>query len=125
MPIKPENQSKYPSNWIDIRRAILTRAKDQCERCGLFNYAIGYRDKSGIFYPVPQVRPGDRIKGHKVFRVVLTIAHLDHNPENNDFSNLQALCQKCHLTLDADQHRLNSARTRYQKKFSFQLTLQL
>jgi 5-methylcytosine-specific restriction endonuclease McrA len=33
--------------------------------------------------------------------VVLTIAHLDHNPENCDRDNLRALCQLCHNRYDA------------------------
>jgi hypothetical protein len=45
-------------------------------------------------------------------RVVLTIAHLDHVPENNDEGNLLALCQRCHLLLDLDQHRETARRTR-------------
>lgn len=36
--------------------------------------------------------------------VVLTIAHLDHTPENCDPSNLRALCQQCHNRYDA-KHR--------------------
>ena len=28
--------------------------------------------------------------------VVLTIAHLDHDPGNNDAANLRAWCQRCH-----------------------------
>jgi hypothetical protein len=35
--------------------------------------------------------------------VVLTIAHLDHIPENCDFDNLRAWCQRCHNTYDAAQ----------------------
>ena len=32
--------------------------------------------------------------------VILTIAHLDHCPENAALANLRALCQRCHLTYD-------------------------
>jgi 5-methylcytosine-specific restriction endonuclease McrA len=34
----------------------------------------------------------------------LTIARLDHTPENCARDNLRALCQKCHNTYDA-KHR--------------------
>lgn len=37
-------------------------------------------------------------------RVVLTIAHLDHTPENCDPENLRAMCQACHLAYDAEHH---------------------
>jgi hypothetical protein len=36
--------------------------------------------------------------------VCLTIAHLDHNPENNSDENLRALCQWCHLDYDREHH---------------------
>lgn len=38
---------------------------------------------------------------YRLALVVLTIAHIDQDPTNNDYSNLRALCQKCHNTLDA------------------------
>lgn len=39
--------------------------------------------------------------------IVLTTAHLDHNKNNNHFSNLSALCQKCHLKHDLKHHIQN------------------
>lgn len=33
--------------------------------------------------------------------VILTIAHLDHTPENCADDNLRAWCQKCHNAYDA------------------------
>jgi 5-methylcytosine-specific restriction endonuclease McrA len=44
--------------------------------------------------------------------VVLTVAHLDHTPENVDPANLKAWCQRCHLTFDAPLHARNAAATR-------------
>lgn len=79
MPIKPENKKRYPANWKEIRKDILARANNRCEFCGIPNYTI-------------------KENGSKV---VLTIAHLDQTPENCDYNNLRALCQKCHNTLDA------------------------
>lgn len=38
-------------------------------------------------------------------RVILATAHLDHDPGNNGPRNLAALCQRCHLAHDRDQHR--------------------
>lgn len=34
----------------------------------------------------------------------LTVAHLDHTPENCDRQNLMAMCAPCHLRYDARQH---------------------
>jgi len=48
--------------------------------------------------------------------VILTIAHLDHTPENCDLDNLKALCQRCHLTYDAKHHAKNARKTREDKQ---------
>lgn len=90
MPILPENKKRYPKNWKQIRADILKRANNCCEFCGIENYTI---NKNGA-------------------KVILTIAHLDHAPENCDYENLRALCQKCHNTYDAP-HR---AETRKRNK---------
>jgi len=44
--------------------------------------------------------------------VILTVAHLDHTPENCDEGNLKAMCQACHLHYDKDHHRRTRALTR-------------
>lgn len=38
-------------------------------------------------------------------KVVLTVAHLDHQPENCDPENLRAWCQRCHNVYDAPMRR--------------------
>ena len=93
MPIKPENKKRYPANWKQIRADILERAGNCCEFCGIPNYTI-------------------RENGSKV---VLTIAHLDHTPEHCEYSNLRALCQKCHNSYDAP-HRAETRRTNVNHK---------
>ena len=47
----------------------------------------------------------------RIIRIVLTIAHLDHTPENCDPANLKALCQRCHLNHDKHHHRATRAAT--------------
>ena len=42
-------------------------------------------------------------------QIVLTTAHLDHQLENCDYSNLKAMCQKCHNNYDKG-HRKNTIR---------------
>jgi hypothetical protein len=37
-------------------------------------------------------------------RIILTIAHVDHDESNNADSNLLALCQFCHLHLDREDN---------------------
>ncbi len=83
MPIRPENRARYPKDWKDISRRIRhDRAKGKCEWCPAVN---------GEPHPTT---------GSKV---VLTVAHLDHQPENCSEENLAALCQKCHNTYDAPE----------------------
>ena len=95
MPIRSENKDRYPDNWPDVRQAILDRAGNRCEICGVENGVYGYRLSDGKFYeswPDPDPR---------VFKIVLTIMHLDHQPENCDPTNLKAACQLCHNRYDA------------------------
>jgi len=53
-------------------------------------------------------------------RVVLTVAHMDHDRTNNDPANLRALCQRCHLDWDRDHHLRNRRRTMWEKKLGGQ-----
>jgi 5-methylcytosine-specific restriction endonuclease McrA len=119
MPIKPENKARYPKNWKEIRQQRLEIDNYKCEKCGLPNHAIGYRNELGKFVILSLTgKPSDyegHATGYKVFMIVLTIAHLDHVPENCDMSNLRAWCQKCHLNYDHKHHLLNSAITRKNK----------
>jgi len=41
----------------------------------------------------------------RIVRIVLTVAHLDHQPENCDRANLKALCQRCHNSYDMPHRR--------------------
>lgn len=95
MPVRKENRARYPANWKEISAAIRARAGNACEWCGARNGE-----------PHPET-------GSKV---VLTTAHLDHQPENCDPQNLAALCQRCHLRYDAKHHATNARRTRADTK---------
>jgi len=87
MPVRPENAHHYKGKgWRMIRADILLRANNDCEGSPAYPHC---RVSNRTIHPVT---------GSKV---VLTIAHLDHNPENNDPANLRAWCQRCHNTYDA------------------------
>lgn len=96
----PIDYSRYPPDWTEIRQAILERADHSCE--GSPQYP-GCRAHNYDPHPVT---------GSKV---ILTIAHLDHDVTNNDQSNLRAWCQRCHLTYDRFLHARNAAATRARK----------
>jgi hypothetical protein len=124
----PINYSKYPPDWKkEIVPRILQRAENCCEFCGLENYAeiwsVGLWLRDNPRYKFKRIwlsTEGDmlRIKEQvdycdiKKIRVVLTIAHLDHDEENHDVSDerLKALCQSCHLNYDAKEkiRRINA-----------------
>ena len=131
MPIRAEMKALYPpfTVWREIRNEVLAHAENKCESCGVQNGLVGVRDLTGKFWTADDFnsgvcenvefeRDGDRLK--QAFRVVLTIAHKDHDPTNNgepgNRPNLAAWCQKCHLTHDAKEHAKNARVTRNKKK---------
>lgn len=59
---------------------------------------------------------GCAIGGGKISKVVLTIGHLDHQPEHNDPSNLRAWCQRCHNRYDQPHRKETQSRTRKEGK---------
>ena len=103
-PIRPENRERYPSDWKQISLRIRTeRAAGRCECLG----ECGRGTHTGR---CPNVNGGQAYgTGSKV---VLTVAHLDHTPENCHPDNLRAMCQGCHLHYDRDHHRETAAATR-------------
>ena len=103
----PVDWSKYPKNFGLLRGAVMKRAGFKCERCGVSNYERGYRLESGEFVTAGLAPPG-----YKLITIVLSTVHLDQNPENNDMENLMALCQRCHLLHDLNQHIASGHATR-------------
>jgi 5-methylcytosine-specific restriction endonuclease McrA len=49
----------------------------------------------------------DRSGNAKIIKIVLTVAHLDHDIENNNYTNLRALCQRCHNRHDSANRKKN------------------
>ena len=101
MPIRPENRARYPRNWRGIRRAILLEAGFRCECTGLCGLHVGER--------CSEIH--GRSAGFAQGKIVLTVAHLDHTPENCARENLRALCQSCHLRFDRELHAQTRAAT--------------
>ena len=97
MPIRPENRNRYPPSWREISQSIrFERAKGRCEcegECGEAHIYERCDAEHGREHPVTRAT------------VVLTVAHLDHTPENNEPTNLRAMCQRCHNRYDAPMRR--------------------
>lgn len=131
MPIRPENKARYPKDWPAISRRIRERAQNKCERCGVPNGVLIARGtgrdagtfmlENGDVFCATTGEPRGRARGSeyeaaRYVRVVLTVAHLDHQPENCADDNLQAMCQRCHLRYDAKHHAANAHATRRKRK---------
>lgn len=104
----PVDWSRYPDNWREISLSIREREGWRCKWCGAVN---------GAPHPVT---------GSKV---VLTVAHLGtehgdgrpgdkHDKHDVRPENLAALCQRCHLNYDRDEHMANARETRRRKKLA-------
>jgi hypothetical protein len=76
------DSSLYPHNWKAIAAELKEAAQWRCQRC---------RKKAGEW---TYNRYGQRR------RVVLSVAHLDHDPYN-PHARLLVLCLACHLRYDA------------------------
>ncbi len=137
MPIRPSERARYPRDWKAISLRIRERAGQRCEctgqcgdthldaddkvsRCNAPNGEMIIRDRQEPeCYEVHAVCGGCAGGDEdcmRAVRVVLTVAHLDHTPENCANENLLAMCQRCHLRLDRFHHGHNARATRRARK---------
>ena len=105
MPIKPENKARYPKNWkSEVVPRIRARSGNRCEctgQCGVRHIMCNSIDVPGRC-DAWNGMPIDEIEGPKI---VLTVMHLDHQPENCSDENLLHGCQGCHNRYDAPVRR--------------------
>jgi len=110
MPIRAELRKFYGRSWRNgVRPRILERAGNRCEMCAVENHAEVYREgRSWLDASVPLEdvwRFGwDARTLERSVRIVLTIAHLNHQAGDDRDENLMALCQWCHLNYDKQHH---------------------
>jgi len=69
------SRGEYPPDWDEIAQRVKAEAGWQCVRCG---------------------HPHEPAAGY-----TLTVHHLDLDPSNCRWWNLPALCQRCHLKIQA------------------------
>lgn len=118
----PWDPKKYPPDWKERRARVLARAGGRCEcegECGL-HQPKGHRAASGAWVNDSGPRRCQERNGAKARwakgRVVLTTAHMvADGPLDCPDEDLKALCQRCHLRVDRDQHRRNASATRVRK----------
>lgn len=133
MPIRKENQWRYPADWPQISARIRERAWNMCEECGVENHRLGGRAEDGTFLPALPLgddglkltwpkpgddgwcRKGNRSEWCRIIRIVLTVAHLNHKPEDCRDENLRCWCQRCHNRYDR-KHRQAGIKERVREK---------
>ena len=117
----PIDYSKYPKDWkTEIVPRILKRENNKCGLCGVENKTtltslplrmrIENKYKIKRFWitessDILRMKPYSQGGEIKEIKVVLTIAHLDHDEENHEVEDdrLMAMCQYCHLNYDAKE----------------------
>jgi hypothetical protein len=127
MPIRPENAKRYPSNWkTEVVPRIRARSGNRCEctgqcgvthnspfdlsdaldRCGIANGDVSYMTPDGKWHGCNFYDEGEEMerrdgKVYRAVKIVLTVMHLNHQPEDCDDANLLHACQGCHNRYDA------------------------
>lgn len=108
----PIDYKRYPPNWkSEIRPRILARANNACEveGCGLKHGQLVYQGKNKRIEWYQTFEEAKEAHGilafEKPVKVVITIAHLDHDETNHDVKDdrLMAMCQLHHLRYDAKE----------------------
>jgi hypothetical protein len=146
MPVKPENRALYPVNWSAISYDAKERASWRCQHpgCRAQQYDVGQWDgehwySHGHFgHELPEaysqarqyaaevqfsLTGDDPEPDPRIIVIVLTTAHLDHDPTNCDPGNLAALCQRHHLRYDHGHHMQSAYMTRMAKRGNLELPL--
>lgn len=148
MPIKAENRTLYPKDWDALSKAAKERSGWRCVHpgCGARQYSVGRWIAQGphtVWVPHADYAPdyaqarqfaaeysfflfGDGPKPRHepaVIVIVLTTAHLDHDPTNCAPENLAPMCQRHHLQYDQQHHNETAYMTRRAKANTLELDL--
>jgi hypothetical protein len=81
----PFHRAYYPANWSELAHTAKASAGWRCAVCGARQGSLAVSS------------------GNRLYRVVLSACHLDHDPEN-PLPRLATFCQPCHLRYDAFTH---------------------
>lgn len=112
----PMDRSLYPANWEAIALAVKSAANWTCEECGRpcrrpgiewMDFAMELLRGGGpdgwyaqTFDEVSDDETGEWGIVERPQRFTLTVAHLNHQPEDCRPENLKALCSVCHCRYD-------------------------
>ena len=100
--------SQYHSDWRDIiRPAILKRDGYKCKHCGIRHKSRVYKDTTGKYVECDTfMEEWAKSNGRKVFTLYLQVAHINHDKNNNEPSNLMTLCPIHHARFDTEHKKL-------------------
>lgn len=109
----PMDRHLYPDNWDEIATAIKTAANWHCQECGkpcfrpgetFLKMMVRLEPTEWASY-LPDEEEVILMEAWELRSVratfTLTVAHLNHRPEDCRPENLRALCSVCHLQYDA------------------------
>jgi len=120
----PMNRALYPKNWEAIAREIKEAANWTCQGCGrpcrrpgetLFDLETRIAEHHAETWAADLYEEIDDDEFGSVVvtrdrRFVLTVAHLNHRPEDCRPENLRALCTACHCRMDIKPSALATKR---------------
>jgi 5-methylcytosine-specific restriction endonuclease McrA len=106
----PMERSRYPKNWSLLAIAIKDAASWCCQQCGKpcckpgeavteFEKRLDTRWLTDLVSFISELGQAE-VALYRPKRFLLTVAHLDQDPSNNEPENLKALCAPCHLRYD-------------------------
>lgn len=107
------NRKLYPKNWDAIALAIKNAADWHCQQCGRPCRRPSETNEELIgrltpewqeqCYQTEEDEEFGSVEVPKFGRFTLTVAHLNHIPEDCRTENLKALCSVCHTRYDLSQ----------------------
>lgn len=91
----PWERDRYPEDWAELSLKKKQEANWCCQHCG--RVCKRNDEDWADFFKRGGAMGG---KDPKPGRYILTVAHLDQDPQNGQDENLAALCTVCHLRYD-------------------------
>lgn len=101
-------RNEYPDNWVDtIRPSVLKRDNYKCLHCGIKHRSYVLIDQSRNRILIDKQEHDEYKKeGWNTYRIYLQVSHINHIKSDCDLSNLQSLCNQCHLNNDREFKRI-------------------
>jgi hypothetical protein len=114
----PMQRERYPGDWGAIALQIKTEVNWKCEQCDRECRRVGETLQHFIDRVAAKYNPSEITQ--KPNRFLLTVAHLNHIPEDCRRENLKALCSGCHCRYDL---RAMGLKKRLKREYHGQLRL--